>query len=222
MRVAWARSALVGAMLVVASCDDEPTPSTGGGDAAVIDEGRLPSGDDGSEGCVLDGYACGDAGECCSGACSEGLCGTGEACLEAGATCTTRDQCCTRTCTSSICTGTANEPSPPSCINDDAVCDGGTPCCDRQCTAGYCSTCPESIGPGACNACIANACCDTVGQCVNDPSCFAFLVCVVSCGSEGGTGFDCALGACAVDADAFTTKMAECYAGSCTAQCHGP
>lgn len=216
------RGALVGAMLVVASCDDAPSTSSGGGDAAVIDEGRLPSGDDGAEGCVLDGYPCGDTGECCSGACSEGLCGTGESCLDAGATCTTQDQCCTRQCTSSVCTGTANEPSPPTCIGDDALCDGGTACCDGQCTGGYCVNCPNVIGPGACNACIADVCCTTVAQCSGDTSCHAFLACVVSCEGDGGTGFDCALGSCAAGADALTTKMAECYAGSCTSQCHSP
>ncbi|HEY5242677.1 MAG TPA: hypothetical protein VIJ22_14455 [Polyangiaceae bacterium] len=99
-------------MLAVASCTDAASTSDGGGDAAVIDEGRLPSGDDGAEGCVLDGYACGDAGQCCSGACVAGLCGEGGTCLPAGSGCTTSDACCSRECTAAQCAGAANDASP--------------------------------------------------------------------------------------------------------------
>jgi len=103
MGVGWTWSALVGAMLVVARCDDEPTPSSGPVAVPVVNKGRDASGDDGSEGCVLDGYACGDAGECCSGACSEGICGLGGTCLPPGAACMMPDECCTRLCVEGGC-----------------------------------------------------------------------------------------------------------------------
>ena len=221
MGIRWRQSALVCAALATWSCDDARSPPPAGVDAAVLDDRRPASGDDGAEGCVLDGYACGDAGECCSGVCSDGLCGLGGTCVLAGGACATPDECCTRQCTSSVCTGTANYPSPPTCINVDAACDGGTPCCSGGCTGGYCMTCQTLIGPGACNACIADACCPTVSQCSGDESCHAFLQCVVACEGDGGSGYACALGSCRPDADALTTGMVECYASSCTTACHG-
>ncbi|HEY1695561.1 MAG TPA: hypothetical protein VGG39_25510 [Polyangiaceae bacterium] len=92
--------------IAVWSCSSGSSAPAGTSDAAVIDEGYLPTGDDGSEGCVLDGSPCPDAGACCAGVCSAGVCGATDACAPAGAACSTPDTCCSRACTASACADT--------------------------------------------------------------------------------------------------------------------
>lgn len=221
MGVGWRRSALACAALATWSCDDARSTVPAGVDAAVLDDGRPASGDDGAEGCVLDGYACGDAGECCSGACTGGLCGLGGACVLVGGSCTTPDECCSRVCAGSLCAGDANGASLPNCLADDAPCGIGTVCCGGACTGGHCHSCTYSLGTTACDACISETCCATFSVCLVEPACASMLACVVACERAGGSGSACALQSCAVDADALSAAMSACYATSCTAACSG-
>jgi hypothetical protein len=74
MRHRHTRGALLAAAIVVTGADGCSSSSTITPDAAVLDDGYPSMGDDGAEGCVLDGYPCPDAGSCCSGVCIGATC----------------------------------------------------------------------------------------------------------------------------------------------------
>jgi hypothetical protein len=97
------RYALVCATLAAWSCSSGSGPGTASQDAAAEIVGYPPSGDDGSEGCVLDGYPCGDGGPCCSGVCSDGVCGAEGTCTPVGGPCESAGTCCSRVCTDAGC-----------------------------------------------------------------------------------------------------------------------
>jgi hypothetical protein len=77
MRLGHVRAVLLAATIGVTcasgcSTTTPTTPTTP--DAAVLHDGYPNVGDDGAEGCVLDGYPCPDAGSCCSGMCIGTIC----------------------------------------------------------------------------------------------------------------------------------------------------
>jgi hypothetical protein len=74
MRHRHTRGALLAAAIVLSCACGSSTTSTTTPDAAVLDDGYPNVGDDGAEGCVLDGYPCRDAGGCCSGVCIGTIC----------------------------------------------------------------------------------------------------------------------------------------------------
>jgi hypothetical protein len=77
MRLRHARAVLLAATIGVtgaSGCSTTTTTTPTTPDAAVLDDGYPNVGDDGAEGCVLDGYRCPAAGTCCSGACIGAIC----------------------------------------------------------------------------------------------------------------------------------------------------
>jgi hypothetical protein len=105
-----ARGVLVLAAAAVASCDAGAPQHAPGVDAEVLSDGRPAAGDDGGEGCVLDGYACVDASDCCSAVCSCGHCGSAAACAIDTALCSSDDDCCSRFCDGGVCVGGPHAP----------------------------------------------------------------------------------------------------------------
>lgn len=220
MGVARTCSALFAVAIAVASCSRAASTADAGADAADEVVGYPPTGDDGSEGCVPDGYPCGDAGACCSAACTGGVCGTGAACSIGGAPCTNADECCSRVCTAGECVGLTPFSPPQDCVGAGDVCQTGAPCCYGGCVSGYCTYCPYLFATGACDECVAGACCDKLADCFDDPTCKSFLQCIVSCEQNGGSGADCATEPCAAGEDATSIALTPCFTSSCASSCN--
>lgn len=207
----------------VAACDASGAGSLDAGSPAIVavEAGYANGGDDGALGCSLDGDACSEPSECCSGTCTRGVCGAGPYCSPPGAPCSSPAACCSHECALGLCADDSAPPPPAPCTPSAPACGDAGACCGGACLGGYCSSCATPLGAGACPVCIGNACCDAIGACLGDPACAAFLQCVLSCEGDGGTGYACALGPCRPDADAITLPVVQCYASSCTAECHG-
>jgi len=103
MRPRWPFAAPLAAGLALAACGTSTSSSDAGPPPQVLDDGRPAGGDDGSLGCVLDGYPCADGSPCCAGVCTAGFCGEGGTCLPKGTACSTANDCCSRACTASHC-----------------------------------------------------------------------------------------------------------------------
>jgi hypothetical protein len=103
MRTLRAFAPPLAAALALASCSSTGSSSDAGEEPVIIDDGRPASGDDGSLGCVLDGYPCADASPCCAGVCTAGFCGEGGTCLPKGTPCSSANVCCSHACAASQC-----------------------------------------------------------------------------------------------------------------------
>lgn len=109
--------------------------------------------------CSENGTACGGDGECCSGVCNAGVCSN--PCAEEGAECGAGGDCCTGNCADGIC-GAA-------CGANDTPCTTGSDCCSGVCTdttktcASDCTIGPELHGP-ECNTDLD--CCEGSGVCI--------------------------------------------------------
>jgi hypothetical protein len=202
-------------------CHDSGASDAGPPVIVSVEDGYPATGDDGSVGCAIDDEPCPDAGACCSGTCTGGVCGTGATCGLPGTPCTSPDTCCSRECYEGICADDVISTPPAPCSSSAPACGDAGACCAGACLGGSCSVCDTPLGAGACPVCIGNTCCEAVGACFGDPACASFLACVLSCEGDGGTGFACALGACRPDADAVTLPVVQCYASACTGECHG-
>jgi hypothetical protein len=136
------------------------TPPTYPGDA---DAGVGPDGGaaDAGPACLANGSGCAANGDCCSGACLSGTCGT---CKADGAQCTSGSECCTGLCSAGQCV------APLTCVNEGGTCSGTSECCPG-------ATCVIAAGQ-ANGTCQLGATCSASGQiCSTTQACCQGLRC---------------------------------------------
>jgi hypothetical protein len=90
--------------------------------------------DGGGSACLHLGGACSSPGECCSGACSGGVCNV-PSCTSDDKACSTNAQCCSGTCG----TGKTCTPLDTTCETLGNACKVGSDCCSKRCAGGICS-----------------------------------------------------------------------------------
>jgi hypothetical protein len=113
-------------------------------DTAIDDplgQGRAALDPDGGGTCSPDGNGCMLASECCTGQCTDGVCGT-TACLPDGLVgCMLPSQCCTGQCFGGVC-------GQSSCLPDGpAGCMLPSQCCSGECNGGFCGVPVGPTGP---------------------------------------------------------------------------
>jgi len=140
--------------------------------------------------CQDDGVPCFAAAQCCSNACTGGVCGTGStpSCLGDGAACSSASECC-----SGSCSGTCGSTPPPSC--------------------------PVGTNATACEICVAGACCSDIVACENDAVCVQSEQCFLSCDSTPGAGVKCAESCLQTYPSSAAQSLFECAAASCQTTC---
>jgi hypothetical protein len=128
--------------------------------------------------CTAAGLSCDGDGECCSGACDQGLCLAGPGAN--GAACDSNPDCLSQTCCGNICTDPASYATDPNnCGGCGAVCDSGAcqaSVCAPSCLInnGGCSpvaTCVEHVGSSRTCTCLPGyvgdgVTCDDIDECL--------------------------------------------------------
>lgn len=203
-------SRLAAVLLTVAACGSRtPLDSTtltgddgdaeGMGDSGATDTGAVGTSSPPESGprCFPAGYACVANTECCGAlTCVNSLCGGPTSCLQPGVSCTSDLECCEGSCAAP----------------DDA----GGMCCGCGGPAG---NCPLG-GSTACDACLAQSCCELVGDCETDPQCSSYLQCVLACEGQGSSALECML-QCTVVADVRASALHMCAVEECDLECSG-
>src|SRR5579859_7137317 len=65
---------------------------------------------------------------------------------------------------------------------------------DGTVTVAPAQACGVSLPEGACQACVASACCSQATTCAGDPGCARYESCLLGCGSDYACRFDCSAG----------------------------
>ena len=170
------------------------------GDGKVLDQNKLVDlGRKDTKACTPNGSGCVAGFECCTGVCSNKICGG--ACVVDNAPCKVITDCCNLNCNGTTCAA-------PKCISDGQSCTtGGAPCCStKACTGGTCpalnptcktagNACPNGDGDCCSKVCLNGTCaspakisyCTQVGDiCFKDSDCCT-AVCTGASGTTAGT-----------------------------------
>ncbi|WP_437601616.1 hypothetical protein WMF28_08530 [Sorangium sp. So ce590] len=178
----------------------------------LADAGGAPDARPDATVCREDGLPCRGAADCCSAACSRGICGGGN-CAQDGAPCDAPGDCCTGLCAEGICGQgcSVDGGCAGACSPDGSGCNAGADCCSRRCNAGVCGGCsPDGRpcagsdeccdgncqnglcgGPAcrsdgtACGGCVAESCCAQLNQCLTSLACAEDVACFFGCLDEG-------------------------------------
>ena len=154
----WLYATFVVALAAAAARCGGSSPATSDSEGGVVTDASITPGVFGGEGggCMHLGGACSNAGDCCSGTCTNNACAY-PTCTADNLACTSNGNCCSQNCVNSTCA-----PLNPMCKTLGNNCASAAECCSGLCSGGTCQSSSFCGQPG--DACASNADCCT-GTC---------------------------------------------------------